>query len=1028
MSNYGFNEQEIYTHWMKTIGIEQLADNETARLVIMPGANSNIKTHTGSFTSKKRIHNPKQLIDVLHQIQSTNPEGSVGFALSTGVFQYEYDVAPSIGKFKYTQCMTIDVDARYSGKKERFNVSLAKPQYIVFSLVNTLNYMNELLLKNGIPSITPRFVNLTGGGFQIGVKFDKLLDRDSAEKVFNTFGTILGDIKKEKTEEAEKEVKELEQITNEHSVAMFNDGGDIVLEKQKGITVPMMDDFNNLSDVFFELDNSFKDISHAQRIIGTKNQKYNADTKNIDYVLQKDKFDKFMMDLNNDINRLDVAKKSNFQKLIQKTITAYNELYKDNIKAQYTLQPSEYIIDRSQFIIKSYSNDVKKTNTTQLSYMEQKVLEKVGDYIYILLAEMQIKVVTKTARYIACSSPFREDTKPSFAIYINGGFANIIDFGDNEKYTVIDVWEKIHKVSRTTAIEEIAEICGIQLDKGMKKEFVSLQTAEDVQARIAEIDVTDKIYYRLANKSKDCIIRNIKTGESVIFDGPNMIADHVLKNQLNAKHADMELVKEFRTKFQEQILMDAFETFDPGKKTSFTKDGIKYVNTWVPSEAYRECLEISKNIDSLGIDEAIDLIRSELPTLYLYLLQLTQRGSLKYFVHWLAMVSKLNIYTATIPIFTSVEGTGKNLFAQFVLEFYLNKEYVHTVDGHAMGSNFNDFMGSANLIISDEGNYTSTKDVDRLKGLSGSDRVRVEKKGVDAKRVERKFNIMMFTNGKKPVLHTITDRRFTYFRLDHSLELTLSKLNITLDEFKERIVEERARFWAILMKTKLSPKWLQMNIKNGQYIRQIFNMHPFGELILKMVEGDWDDVLLQMNEKVRGDEEMAANTTLLSNIKDSFESGHGIRITMINKYLDAMSWKSSKSIQEYITENNLKNYGVKLTSSNGVSFHIDKEKILKLTEQENNLSELIPEFAVSEYLKSHSEAVNSTHVEAVEQNTQMTSLGGGLNVLGGEPVTQQIGSALDVQQTTEIGANPMLNLGTTTMAGTGNVPMGAPDK
>ena len=63
-----------------------------------------------------------------------------------------------------------------------------------------------------------------------------------------------------------------------------------------------------------------------------------------------------------------------------------------------------------------------------------------------------------------------------------------------------------------------------------------------------------------------------------------MLANHVLQQQLNIKDADHKFVEKFIQKFQERIIIDAFEEFHPGKPTVFKREFIQFVNLWVPSK------------------------------------------------------------------------------------------------------------------------------------------------------------------------------------------------------------------------------------------------------------------------------------------------------------------------------------------------------------------------------------------------------------------------------------------------------------
>ena len=204
----------------------------------------------------------------------------------------------------------------------------------------------------------------------------------------------------------------------------------------------------------------------------------------------------------------------------------------------------------------------------------------------------------------------------------------------------------------------------------------------------------------------------------------------------------------------------------------------------------------------------------------------------------------------------------------------------------------------------------------------------------------------MFTNGESPMRHSISDRRCNYYRLEYKLEHTLAKFDMEPDEFFDKVEEEVMQFWAILIKTKLKKSWQNGNFKNGQYHKQLFLMHPFGKFILKVINGDWEDIAVQLNEKIKDEHEVQNNLTLLEEIRNAFFTGEGIQLTLINRYLDAMNWRSTINIQDFIVKNSLQEHGLKIMlSKNSVAIGVDAEKIQKFIFQENNLAELVPEYA-----------------------------------------------------------------------------------
>lgn len=998
----GFNYDVINKHWDTIIGTKLLNENETIRLVIMPlktskmAQKSNIAT--GGWADKEQIRSADQLINRMIQVQGDEEPGAIGFALSAGIYNYEKDKSPGYQQLKYIQNMIIDVDAHtHADTTDRFNISTIKPDFIRYMATASLNYINQLLIHNGLPEIVPTYVAMTGGGFQFGVRFDKALFKEDGKKVFETFGSILGTTKLTKNdfdtgskrlEDAKKALETNEGILLNSSLEVKEDekrktGKDVdeeildplfqSLKKKKGISVYVQSFSGDWFYPFLELDNSFKDVTHAQRVPGTINQKYNCFAYVDDNAINGDIVKVLIEKIKDLIKRNHIItedeKRVQLNHYNNVVLILTNLVLVKNPTCSPTQQPTEYIKALSGIIQTANSNErIQGAGLINLTEMEREVLKKITDVRSFLRDHLNIEIVKDSSSYIACRSPFRQDNKPSLAVYINGGHVNVKDFTENKNYNLITLWMAVNDCSKSEALENIALQLGIEVSRSDKKDFLKIQSTENVLELISKIDTTNFVFYRLANQSKRCIWKNIRTSSTHVFDGHKMLANHVLSNHLKYKNADSTFKKEFQEAFENHILLEAFEKFEPGKdKILREDDDVTNINIWTASDTYLKCWEEAAHLDEMDIPAALKLVEEVCPNIYLYLLQITQKGDLEYFVNWLSCLTKF-IYLPTIPIFPSIEGAGKNLFITEIIYPYVNGNYVETVNGQALQSNFNSFMDRVNLIVADEGNFTGSREFDQLKMLTGNDNVRVEKKGVDAVTVSRRFNMCMFTNGPDPVRHTITERRCVYFKLEHTLLRTLHKMDLTFEQFKNNIGQEVFKFWGIIIKTKLKKEWTNYNLKNGQFHHQILLMHPFGKLVIKMLNNEWDEISLQLNERQKESTEEKNNIHLLNTIKDAFYNGEPVPLILINKYLDAMSWKSTKSIQQFISENGLQDQGIRIVvESDSIRIRLDIEMLQKFIYQENNLSRLIPEFSVGK-IKTLAELREENNV--AKQNIQ----------------------------------------------------------
>jgi hypothetical protein len=327
---------------------------------------------------------------------------------------------------------------------------------------------------------------------------------------------------------------------------------------------------------------------------------------------------------------------------------------------------------------------------------------------------------------------------------------------------------------------------------------------------------------------------------------------------------------------------------------------------------------------------------------------MVQNGDLRWFINWLSGVSKAKTMP-TVPVFFGVQGAGKNLFVNTVMDFYLNNEYIRVVSGDRIMQQFNAMLESTSLLVLDEGDFSTGKEVDQLKLLTGNDKILIEKKGVDATNKTRHFNILFFSNGEVPLRHPAMDRRITYFRQDIPLLASCETWGITIDEFTERVGSEMVEFWAIIVNTELDRKLAMSNSKNGQFWKQILMQHPFGALVVKLMNGEWEDIALQLNENVSDSAEMKVNLNLLLTIKDQFETTGQISLTLINRYLQSLNFRMKQSIQKFIQINHLSEFGISiLVDSDDVKIKVDKNKVFESLKVKNVLKVAYPKTAKEE--------------------------------------------------------------------------------
>ena len=939
MENSLINTTDVKKYWNLLFKNEVLDTDETARIVFQAKVKpefieyDNLKNF--EITDNVQLRSADDIINYMTNKQTSLPHHDCGISISSAIFNYDPQnlnekgrvKAPSINTFKKTNSLVLDIDAHIKNSKERFHVYTIDPEYIKVVLMRSFLEVNKYLKTAGFSTITPTFGICSGGGIQLGFDFNSDIYQSDAKLIFTRLGEVL---------------------------------------KKDRFGCVIKDIMGNYTEIQLEIDPTFKDISHTQRLAGLVNQKYSYIAQFFTNPDNKDIFE---------FNNQDVLKdklRENVLKIDEEILASgYTDIEKKQFENYYlTLfkqfqKVSEGDIEKEQLPVSSLDTPVfledariasaqRKSNLNMSDYnpMEFEIIQTLKDKynqgaldLKLLFPDINFE---DHGSYLKILCPFHEERTASMAVYKNS--LAFKDFHDDKLYSIIAMYEKIFNVSKGQAVAEIADKANIKFKKSDRKEFEKMEVQELIDVLIDKVNVDDFVYYRLANKNRACIIRHIDSGETFSFDGMTLLANHILSNQLNIKEVDRDFISEFTFAFERKILIEAFEEFQPGKPVIFQRQFIKFVNLWVPSKQYTAAHKKAEELkevfpENLSIEDSILIMKERTPWTFKYILQMVQKGDLTWFINWLTATAKHQVLPA-VPIFHGIPGAGKNLFVSTVLEWYINPEFTKILSGDRLQSNFNSILETASLCVIDEGDFSSSKHVDNLKLITGSDKMLIEKKGIDTQSKRRHFNMLMFSNGDLPARHPSSDRRITYFNSEITLLELVGSLDITIEEFIDNIQEELEMFWGIILNTTLNKPMAMSNVKNGSFWKQILKMHPSGTLILQMMDNQWKDIGLQLNENIADPMIMRANLELLEEIKEQFQRNGKLSLTLINRYIQSLSFKFSTSIQRFIQQNNLELFGINIEIENQeVVLVINKSKLKKSLRIDNIVLENVPELS-----------------------------------------------------------------------------------
>jgi hypothetical protein len=887
-----YDKNQVYKQWMVLHEKEVLSENETARAVYFE--NDRV------YTTKEKIQSIDDLYSILDRKYAVN--SNFGISASAAEFRFDTDKSPSQSTFLRTKALVFDVDAYVGESKKRIRLKDLETEWQEVICAGAHAALCAYMKASEIEWPMPQLMGVTGGGVQMIYKFNRYIDYKEAKTIADYFKRGLPD---------------------------------------KRIIIHAPTPVGGTYRIELEFDSTSLDPTHVQRVFGSINPKYDVMATLFDYtdpILFSSKVQRTIYDYGDYFTNESARRE--FMEKYNKIIPLIDSAFRQDLMEFKTeeILPLARIIQTRPVISHTGMNKVEYTIASQLN--EGRGFDLVRD---------QLTIFNENSNIVAIKCPFHDgDSHSSFAVYKNVGSSPDIfmDFHDQEKYNIVEFYAALFNISKSQAINEIVQQTGIKINIGEKKDLRSLEATEEAEELLHAIMAeTHYVYYRLSNRQKICIARNTKTGQVYQFDGVRALARHLLQDKTKIKVIDKEFLFQFTDLLESHYLIDGFERFEPGKSKVFEDDKVSIVNTWIETDAYREVMEVAKSYDELDLEQAKELMKEKTYYSYFYIHQLVQYGDLDWFINWLAMTVQF-ITTPTVPVCYGTFGTGKNVFVDYIMRYFLNDEYVHVINTESITKNFNAFMESASLVVLDEGNLYDGQAVDALKLLSGNRKIKIERKGVDVQEAIRHFNFLMFSNRETPSYITAQERRFSFFNSTIPLPASVHHLKDVSDieELIENIQLELPHFFAILYKLQIDKRWSNMNTKDGTFWRVLLSGHTFGKLILTIMDNNWDSLALQLSENISDNTRLQIALDILFDLRNSFEQKGELPLTLINRYIESLNYKNRSSAAEFIRINQLSDIGINVkVNSKEVYVKIDIEMLKVIISNHNVLYDILPD-------------------------------------------------------------------------------------
>ncbi len=257
--------------------------------------------------------------------------------------------------------------------------------------------------------------------------------------------------------------------------------------------------------------------------------------------------------------------------------------------------------------------------------------------------------------------------------------------------------------------------------------------------------------------------------------------------------------------------------FNPenSKTIEFSKGLEKFkINTFKKSEtrlkAENYATEIQLKSGKLEYNILETTLQSEAPAVWAIISNLfIKPDERRYFLNWLSYIAQTNKKTRNAIIIKGLQGTGKGLlFEKIIRPFFGNgaenpqdDSQVITLSNESLKSEFNGDLENKLFVAFNEVKpdfRDGTTLYEKLKQIISDDFLIVNQKFIKPRQVRNYANCIFFSNNAIPVSIENSDRRYSIFTANQSLDYIYTKAEIA--ELVSKIESgECVKFWAILL-------------------------------------------------------------------------------------------------------------------------------------------------------------------------------------------------------------------------------------
>lgn len=243
-----------------------------------------------------------------------------------------------------------------------------------------------------------------------------------------------------------------------------------------------------------------------------------------------------------------------------------------------------------------------------------------------------------------------------------------------------------------------------------------------------------------------------------------------------------------------------------------------YFNTYEPC-GFLE-VEVENTYD---LDFFIDVVMSEryphIKALYENIAPI--RDELKYKLNWFSSILNTGLKLRNCPTHIGAEGTGKGVEQTLLIEFAFMTENCYTITNDDLNTNFNSFLEDKLFLYFNEtkGNFEkSSTQADKVKPIITDNTLSINPKNEKQYKIDNFANCQMSSNHQEPIAIGSNDRRYSIIETSNKklVDIAREKFNLSIDDYINKIIEEREAFLIELKCIKYDLKLAKSLIENDK--------------------------------------------------------------------------------------------------------------------------------------------------------------------------------------------------------------------